>query len=182
MLIFNNGLYKIIPVADKLFVGHDLEWFGVVRKDVVFNIIYRDGIGGNVAYVKRFKSPKFILDKEYRLFSEHKRSKILLMSFGKEKFARVNLVPSSRARTNILDIIFDDYLIKGASAKGKRVSNRVVRRVVSAAGPRVQIVKQNLPLPGFIEKNSATHESEDSEPGAIIERSTKHKPSDENKS
>ncbi len=154
MLVFNNGLYKIIPVTDKLFVGHNLEWFGVVKRDTVFNIIYRDGVG-NVAYVKRFKSPKFILDKEYRLFTEHKRSKILLMSFGEEKFARVNLVPSSRARTNILDIIFDDYLIKGASAKGKRVSNRVVRRVVSATGPRIQIVKQNLSLPGFGKKDDA---------------------------
>ncbi len=154
MLIFNTGLYKIIPVADKLFVGHDLEWLGIVRRDTVFNIIYRDGVVGNVAYVKRFTSPKFILDKEYWLFPEHKRSKILLMSFGKEKFARVNLMPSSRARTNIIDIIFDEYLIKGASAKGKRVSNRVVRRVVSATGPRVQPVKQNLSLPGFEPKSS----------------------------
>ncbi len=154
MLIFNTGLYKIIPVADKLFVGHDLEWLGIVRRDTVFNIIYRDGVVGNVAYVKRFTSPKFILDKEYWLFPEHKRSKILLMSFGKEKFARVNLMPSSRARTNIIDIIFDEYLIKGASAKGKRVSNRVVRRVVSATGPRVQAVKQNLSLPGFEPKSS----------------------------
>jgi topoisomerase-4 subunit A len=153
MLVFNTGLYKIIPVADKLFVGHDLEWLGIVRRDTVFNIIYRDGVG-NVAYVKRFTSPKFILDKEYWLFPEHKRSKILLMSFGKEKFARVNLMPSSRARTNIIDIIFDEYLIKGASAKGKRVSNRVVRRVVSATGPRVQPVKQNLSLPGFDPKSS----------------------------
>jgi topoisomerase-4 subunit A len=153
MLIFNTGLYKIISVADKLFVGHDLEWLGIVRRDTVFNIIYRDGVG-NVAYVKRFTSPKFILDKEYWLFPEHKRSKILLMSFGEEKFARVNLMPSSRARTNIIDIIFDEYLIKGASAKGKRVSNRVVRRVVSATGPRVQPVKQNLSLPGFDSKSS----------------------------
>ncbi len=161
MLIFNNGLYKIIPVADKLFVGHDLDWFGIVKRDTVFNIIYRDGVG-NVAYVKRFTSPKFIFDKEYRLFPEHKRSKILLISFGEEKFARVNLMPSSRARTNIIDIIFDEYLIKGASAKGKRVSNRVVRRVVSATGPRVQPVKQNLSLPGFSPKDGTTRPPDDS--------------------
>jgi len=152
ILIQTNGLYKVIPVTDKLFVGHDLQWFGIVKRDAVFNIIYRDGIG-NVAYVKRFNSPKFILDKEYRLFPEHKRSKILLMSFGEEKFARVNLMPSSRARTNILDVVFDEYLIKGVSARGKRVSNRVVRRVVSATGPRIQLVKRNLQLPGLVQKN-----------------------------
>ena len=162
ILIQTNGLYKVIPVTDKLFVGHDLQWFGIVKRDTVFNIIYRDGIG-NVAYVKRFNSPKFILEKEYRLFPEHKRSKILLMSFGEEKFARVNLMPSSRARTNILDIVFDEYLIKGASARGKRVSNRVVRRVVSATGPRIQLVKRNLQLPGLDQKNDDIDPGDDSE-------------------
>ena len=162
ILILSTGLYKIIPVTDKLFVGHDLEWFGIVKRDTIFNIIYRDG-AGNVAYVKRFKSPKFILDKEYTLFEEHKRSKILLMSFDEGKFARVNLIPSSRARTNSIDIIFDEYLIKGASAKGKRVSNRVVRRVVSSTGPRIVAVKQNLPLPGFIQQEGVAHITKKSE-------------------
>ena len=162
ILILSTGLYKIIPVTDKLFVGHDLEWFGIVKRDTIFNIIYRDG-AGNVAYVKRFKSPKFILDKEYTLFEEHKRSKILLMSFDEGKFARVNLMPSSRARTNSIDIIFDEYLIKGASAKGKRVSNRVVRRVVSSTGPRIVAVKQNLPLPGFIQQDGVAHITKKSE-------------------
>jgi len=172
ILIFSTGVYKIISVTDKLFVGHDLEWFGIVKRDTIFNMIYRDGIG-NVAYVKRFKSPKFILDKEYRLFQQHKRSKILLMSFGEKKFARVNLMPSSRARTNILDIIFDEYLIKGASARGKRVSNRVVRRVVSAAGPRIETVKHNLPLPGFIRQDTAAQSVKKSKSDAVEEQKVK---------
>jgi len=58
-------------------------------------------------------------------------------------------MPSSRARTNSLEIAFDDYLIKNASAKGKRVSNRVVRRVSSSTGIRQEQAKQNLPLPGL---------------------------------
>ena len=172
ILIFSTGLYKIIPVTDKLFVGHELEWFGLVKRDTIFNIIYRDGVG-NVAYVKRFKSPKFILDKDYKLFTEHKRSKILLMSFGEGKFARVNLMPSSRARTNSIDIIFDEYLIKGASAKGKRISNRVVRRVVSSTGPRILPVKQNLPLPGLIQKDISSQATTISETEAQKGQSTK---------
>jgi len=162
LLIFRNGLYKIIPVTDKLFVGDALQWFGVVRRNMIFNIIYKEGVG-NIAYVKRFKTPKFILEKEYRLFPEHKRSKILLMSFGEEKFARVYLMPSSRARTNLLDVIFDEYLIKGVSAKGKRVSNRIVRRVTSATGPRVLPVKQNLPLPGLEQENNVVEPTDSSD-------------------
>ncbi len=147
-LIYTNGLYKIIPVTDKLYVGHDLEWFGIVEKENVFNIIYRDG-SENFGYVKRFKTPSFILEKEYRLFAEHKRSKILLLTFGDNNFARINLMPSARAKTNNLEIAFDDYLIKNASAKGKRVSNRVVRRVSRSNGVNTEQVKQNLILPGL---------------------------------
>jgi topoisomerase-4 subunit A len=148
LLIFTNGLYKVIPVTEKLYVGHDLEWFGIVRKNCIFNMIYRDG-AENFAYVKRFKTPSFILEKEYRLFAEHKRSKILLLTFGENNFAKINLMPSTRARINSLEISFDDYLIKNVSAKGKRVSNRVVRRVSRSTGLSVEPVKQNLPLPGF---------------------------------
>ena len=51
----------------------------------------------NLAYVKRFKSPKFILDKEYHLFTPHTRSRILLLLTGEDKHSRVSLVPSRRA-------------------------------------------------------------------------------------
>jgi topoisomerase IV subunit A len=148
LLIFSNGLYKVIPVTEKLYVGHDLEWFGIVDKNMIFNIIYRDG-EENVGYVKRFRTPSFILDKEYRLFAEHKRSKILLMLFGENNYAKINLMPSPRARTNGFEIAFDDYLIKNVSAKGKRVSTRIIRRVSRSTGDNKEPVKQNLPLPGF---------------------------------
>jgi len=151
-LIFTNGLYKIIPVTEKLFVGHELEWLGVVKRKSVFNVIYRDGKTAQ-AYVKRFKTPKFILEKEYRLFPEHKKSRILLLTQGEEQFARVYMTPSQRARTNVLDVIFDDYLIKGVAAKGKRVSNRTVRRVARSAGPRTEPAKKNLVLPGLDKHN-----------------------------
>ncbi len=155
LLIYTSGLYKVIPVTEKLYVGHDLEWFGIVEKENIFNIIYRDG-AENFGYVKRFKTPSFILEKEYRLFPEHKKSKILLLTFGDNNFARINLMPSPRAKTNNLDIAFDDYLIKNASAKGKRISNRVIRRVSLTNGISNEQTKQNLSLPGFdhlLEKN-----------------------------
>lgn len=163
-LIFSNGLYKIIPVTEKLYVGPDLEWFGVVAKEMIFNIIYRDG-AENFGYVKRFKTPSFILEKEYRLFPEHKRSKILLLTFGDNNFAKINLMPSSRARINSLEIAFDDYLIKNASAKGKRVSNRVVRRVSSSSGANIEPIKQNLPLPG-LDRVTTNNASKPPEPEA----------------
>ncbi len=161
-LIFSNGMYKIIPVSEKLFVGHDLQWFGTVERNMCFNMIYRDGYA-NMAYVKRFRTPKYILDKEYFLFREHKRSKILLLLIGSGKFARVSLVPSSRAKSNIVEIDFEENLIKGASAKGKRVSNRVVRRVVEATGIEKKKTAANLVLPGISLNNSIGNHTDETD-------------------
>lgn len=160
-LLYESGAYKVIPVSEKIFIGHELLWVGKVSKDLVFNLIYREG-SENLVYVKRFKMPSFIMEKEYRVFPENKRSKILLLSFGEGKFARANLVPSARARTNSVTIDFDEYLLKGAAAKGKRLSNRVVRRVYETTA-RVKTVeedKQNLTLPGIAEKQQPNSQAE----------------------
>ena len=149
LLIFKNGLYKVVNVSDKFFVGSDLLWMGVIQSGLVFNVIYRNG-GENRSYAKRLKTPKFIMNREYSLFPEHKRSVIQFLEVGKEGVrARVSLVPSSRAKYNSLEIELDDYLIKAPGAKGKRVSNRVVRRVTSVTGkPRPKQPAAPI-LPGF---------------------------------
>ena len=149
LLIFKDGLYRVVNVADKVFIGSNLLWMGVVNNDLVFNVIYRSGLE-NLTYVKRFKTPKFIINRDYRLFPEHKRSIIQLLVVGdKDVRARVSFVPSARARYNRIEVEFDEYLIKGAAAKGKRVGNRTVRSVANLTGkPRKE--PQSLPtLPGF---------------------------------
>lgn len=147
LLIFSTGMYKVVPVPEKLFVGEEVEYAAVFKKDLIFNIVYRDG-KENFAYVKRFESPKFILEKEYRLFPPHKRSRILLLLTGENKHARVSLVPSRRAKSNVIEIDFDQYLVKGAAAKGKRVSPRVARRVVEST-ERVIKERAASSLPGL---------------------------------
>ncbi len=153
LLIFSNGIYKVIPVPDKLFVGPELEYVDILKENTTFNIIYREG-KENFAYVKRFSTPKFILDKEYRLFPEHPRSRILLLLCGEDKHARVSLVPSRRAKSNVVEIDFESYLLKGTSAIGKRVATRVVRRVVEST-ERVAKERSNLALPGIEPPGSA---------------------------
>jgi len=162
LLIFNDGQYKVINETDKLFVGNDLAWMGVVESKLVFNLIYRNG-QENRSYVKRFRTPKFILNREYRLFPEHKRSIIQFLELGEKGIrAKVSLVPSSRARYNSLELEMDDCLIKSPGSKGKRVCNRVVRRVSSLTGkPPTQIAPPPV-LPGF---TAETGDKGDSQPG-----------------
>ncbi len=147
-LLYETGIYKIIQVTDKLFVGHDIRWVGILKKNMIFNMVYREG-RENLCYVKRFGTPKFILDKEYKLFDAHKRSKILMLLFGEEKSARASLMPSPRAKSNVVEIFFDEYIVKGPAAKGKRVSTRRVRRVIDTTGKKPMEKKVNLTLPGL---------------------------------
>jgi len=48
-----------------------------------------------------------------------------------------------------MEVNFSEYLIKGPAAKGKRVSNRIVRKVVETVGKAPVMEKHNLVLPGL---------------------------------
>ena len=129
MVIFKDGLYKIINVTDKTFIGRDLLWVGTVGRKLRFNVVYKDG-RENLSYLKRFQMPKYILDKEYRLFEAHKRSVIQYLSLAEEELLRIYFTPNKRAKSNYTDIQLSDYLVKGAAAKGRRISSsRPVTRV-----------------------------------------------------
>ncbi|MBU0481105.1 MAG: DNA topoisomerase IV subunit A [Proteobacteria bacterium] len=128
LLISLDGVYKVINVCEKTFVGNDLAWVGKVDEKLIFNVVYRDG-EENLSYIKRFRMPKFILEKEYRLFAENRKSKILFLKTGEGVWVRTHFAPNKRAKQNFSDFNMDEFLIKGAPAIGKRVSSRVVRKV-----------------------------------------------------
>lgn len=152
LLIFKDGLYKVIPVPDKLFVGSELSWLGVVRNELIFNLVYRHGVE-NLAYIKRFAMPKFILNREYRLFEADKRSTILLLLVGADAMRiRVSLAPSARAKHNAIELDLQEIMIKGVSSKGKRVANRTVRRVTDITGAPKKALPILRDLPGLIPK------------------------------
>ncbi|ADH85666.1 DNA topoisomerase IV subunit A [Desulfurivibrio alkaliphilus] len=128
LLIDKSGWYKVINVPEKIFIGHDLLWWGRVADRQTFNMVYRDG-KQNLCYLKRFVTPKFIVDKEYRLFAEQRRSEIIFLKTGEGVNIRAHLSPSPRTRRNREVFRCDDFLIKGAAAIGKRLSPRPIRRV-----------------------------------------------------
>ncbi|MFO7761186.1 MAG: DNA topoisomerase IV subunit A [Thermodesulfobacteriota bacterium] len=128
MIIFKDGIYRIISPAARLFLGQDLLWAGVYKEDLLFNLVYRDG-EERYSYLKRFKAPRFILDKQYRLFPEHSKSFIQYLSLGDIDRLRIYFPPSRRAKSNYRDVQLNDFLIKGTGARGKRLANRLVNRV-----------------------------------------------------
>jgi topoisomerase-4 subunit A len=128
LLIYRDGSYKAIKVPEKIFVDHDIYWVGKVAGKTLFNLLYREG-SRNLTYIKRFKTPKFILDKEYRLFPAHKKSWIQFLQTGEGVRARIDFVPTKRSKVNSQRLEFDEHLIKGGAAIGKRLSTRTVKRI-----------------------------------------------------
>ncbi len=149
LLIVKDGSYRIINGGNKIFVGSELMFWGKVDNDLLFNIIYRSGTE-HLSYVKRFKMPKFILEKEYRLFPAHKKSRIQYLSLGQDARVKAYFVPGKRAGVNALEIIFNNYLIKGVSAKGRKVGSRALRRLIALADKPVAVEEgPNDLLPGI---------------------------------
>ncbi|MDD5760120.1 MAG: DNA topoisomerase IV subunit A [Desulfobulbaceae bacterium] len=159
LLIFRDGMYKVINGVDKLFVGPDLLHVGKNDEKLVFNIIYRDGTE-NLSYIKRFPMPKFILDKEYRLFPDDPKSRIQYLATGEGSRVRVYFVPTARAKVNSFEVIFNDYLVKGVAAKGKRAGNRVLRRIVPLVDKEVEKDTAPQALPGMEESKETDNHDE----------------------
>ena len=128
LLIHRDGRYKAIKVPDKVFVDHDICWVDKVTGKIVFNLLYREGTQG-LSFVKRFMTPKFIMDKEYRLFPAHKKSWVQFLQTGEGVRLRIDFIPTKRSKVNSQRLEFDEFLIKGAGAIGKRLSTRTVRRI-----------------------------------------------------
>lgn len=149
LIIYGDGRYKVVNVPEKLFIGSDVYYVGVMEKDTLFNIIYKNGMDGYI-YVKRFNTPKYILNREYRLIPEHADSEIRLLTIGEGTRLRLSLVPLARAKYNKLDISMDDYLVKGAPAKGKRLTNRTIRKITDTTGMKEAADDSAVRnLPGF---------------------------------
>ena len=62
IIFYKDGKYKIVRVSDKLFVGKNILYVNVFKKNdkrTIYNVIYRDGKEGYY-YIKRFNvTPSF---------------------------------------------------------------------------------------------------------------------------
>lgn len=67
IIFYKDGKYKIVRVSDKLFVGKNILYVNVFKKNdkrTIYNVIYRDGKEGYY-YIKRFNVTSIIRDREY---------------------------------------------------------------------------------------------------------------------
>ena len=93
-----DGTYYVTKVADKLFVGKDVLYVNVFKKNdkrTIYNVAYRDGKVGP-SYVKRFFVTGTTRDKQYNLTKGTQGSRVLYFSAnpnGEAEVIKVCLKP-----------------------------------------------------------------------------------------
>ncbi len=133
ILFYKDGRYKIVKIAEKLFVGKNVEHIAVFKRNderTIYNVIYQDGKGGPF-YMKRFNVTGLTRDKEYNLTPGSPGTRIVWFSAnpnGEAEVVRVTLKPKARLKTLQIDVDFKDLAIKGRAARGNIVTRNEVHR------------------------------------------------------
>ncbi|MBN4067186.1 DNA topoisomerase IV subunit A [Simkania negevensis] len=129
-LLYQDGSYSVINIPDKQYVakqGVPLVYLGVADKEKIFRVAYRDPKTG-CCYVKRFVIDKFIVERKYRFFDEG----MALEYLTTQPNLSIEFKFKQKARQKIKSLLFDldTVLVKGVKARGIRVANKEVRKVV----------------------------------------------------
>lgn len=134
IIFFKDGKYKVVKVADKLFVGSNVLHLDVFRKNdkrTIYNAIYRDGKAG-AYYVKRFAVFGVSRDKEYDLTQGKPGSRVLYFTAnpnGEAEIIRVILKPNPRLKKTTFEHDFSRLAVKGRQSMGNLLTKNDVHKI-----------------------------------------------------
>jgi len=129
-----DGVFKVVKIAEKVFVGKDIIHLDVFRKNderMVYNAVYLDGKTGR-SMVKRFQVLGVTREKEYDVSKSAPGSKVLYFSAnpnGEAEVITVHLSSRCRARIKTFDYDFTELEIKGRGAGGNILTKYPVRKI-----------------------------------------------------
>lgn len=130
-----DGKYIITKASDKVFVGKDIQYVGVFKRNddrTIYNVIYRDGKYGQT-YMKRFPVRGITRDKEYDVTKGTEGSRMLYFSAnpnGEAETIKVYLKPRPKLKKLIFELNFSDLAIKGRQSLGNILTRHQVHRIV----------------------------------------------------
>lgn len=138
IIFYRDGRYKVIRVADKVFVGKNIIHMAVFKRNdnrTHYNVIYQNGRGG-AYFMKRFVVTGITRDKEYNLTQDRPEkpvpgSRVVWFSAnpnGEAEVVRVTLKPRQRLKKLQFDVDFGELAPKGRQALGNLVTRNEVHR------------------------------------------------------
>ena len=136
ILFYKDGKYKVIKVADKIFVGKNVMHVQVFKRNdkrTTYNAVYRDGKKG-FYYIKRFNVTSITRDKEYDLTMGTPGSRVIYFTAnpnGEAALIKVTLdIDTTKKKQNIfLEKDFSEVLIKGRASRGNLLTKKSIHRI-----------------------------------------------------
>lgn len=134
IIFFRDGKYIVTPVADKKFVGKNILYANVFKKNdkrTIYNLTYRDGKEGTT-FIKRFAITSVVRDREYDVTQGTPESRVTYFSAnpnGEAEIIKVTLKPNPRVRRIIFERDFSEISIKGRQAQGVILTRLPVHKI-----------------------------------------------------
>ena len=134
ILFYRDGRFIVTGVAEKKFVGKNILYANVFKKNdlrTIYNVVYRDGKEG-AHYIKRFAVTAVVRDREYDITRGTPDSRIVYFSAnpnGEAEVIKVTLKPNPRIRRIIFEEDFSEINIKGRQAMGNLLTRNPVHRI-----------------------------------------------------
>ena len=134
IIFYKDGKYKIVRISDKLFVGKNILYVNIFKKNdkrTIYNVIYRDGKDGSY-FIKRFNVTSMIRDREYDITQGTPGSKIMYFTAnpnGEAEVVKVALRPNPRIKKLILERDFSEISIKGRQSMGNLLTRLEVHKI-----------------------------------------------------
>ena len=135
ILFYKDGRYKVVRVADKLFVGKNVLHVDVFKKNdkrTIYNVVYRDGKGG-FYYIKRFNITSITRDREYDVTQGNPGSRIVYFTVnpnGEAEIIKVTLKPNPKIKKIAFEKDFSEISIKGRQSMGNILSKNDIHKIV----------------------------------------------------
>lgn len=134
IIFYKNGTYKVVHVAEKIYVGKNIMYINIFKRNdmrTIYNVVYQDGKGG-IVYMKRFAVTGVTRDKEYDFTQGTPGSKVWWFSAnpnGEAEVLRVTLKPKFRLKVLQFEVDFAQLAIKGKQSRGNIVTKNEVHRI-----------------------------------------------------
>jgi len=134
IIFYKDGKLKVVKVCEKMFVGKNILYVNVFKKNdsrTIYNVVYRNGKDGAM-YMKRFAVSGMTRDKEYDLTQGVPGSRIVYFSAnpnGEAEVIKVTLKPGPRIKKLQFDKDFSEIAIKGRQSMGNILSKNDIHRI-----------------------------------------------------
>lgn len=134
IVFYKDGSYKVVRIADKVFVGKNPLHVAIWKKGdkrMIYNMAYAD-LEKGLNYVKRFNVSAITRDKLYPVANKVEQAKLLHFSVnpnGEAEIIQVQLTQSCSAKKKEFEFDFSELAVKGRSSRGNILTKYPIRKI-----------------------------------------------------